>query len=83
MLTMLGLPFETRNIADPVVERELMDRGGVHRVPFLIDGDTALYDSEAILGYLAATYGNHEGVTLSPTLRLHRDTDADVCESCQ
>lgn len=52
-----GLSFIKKNIADPAVSAELVAIGGKHQVPYLIDGETKLYESDAIVDYLDATYG--------------------------
>ena len=47
---------ERKYIEDPKVERELMARGGRIQVPFLVDDETEIYDSDLILHYLDEHY---------------------------
>lgn len=56
----LNLSAETKNIADPAVEAELMKLGGMHQVPFLVDEthNAHVYDSRLILHYLDEHYGS-------------------------
>lgn len=55
----MKLDVKKKYIEDPVVERELMARGGRIQVPFLVDekNDVELYDSDLILHYLDEHYG--------------------------
>ena len=55
----LGFEFDERNIADPGVLAELIERGGKHQVPFLIDGDmdVQMYESDDIVDYLRSRAG--------------------------
>ncbi len=48
------LPFEARNVMEPVNRAELLDRGGMMQVPFFVDtsSGTAMYESEDIIAYL-------------------------------
>lgn len=77
-----NVPFEEKNISDPKNEAELMEIGGRHKVPFLVDGDVKMYESEAIANYIAETYGDalsddHEGK--KEQLRIHRSETKDTC----
>jgi glutathione S-transferase len=71
-----GLAFIKKNIADPAVVEELVSLGGKKQVPYLIDGDTALYESDAIVQYIEDTYGHHE-----VKLRVHSSTSDEICIS--
>jgi glutathione S-transferase len=82
-----NVPFEEKNISDPKNDAELMEIGGRHKVPFLVDGDVKLYESEAIADYIAEKYGSELGDAVhekKETLRIHRHAAADTCsdESC-
>lgn len=75
----LGISYEEKNIADPAVADELIARGGKRQVPYLVDGETEMYESDAIITYLETKNGGGKPAGI----RLHRDDDADVCEACQ
>lgn len=89
----LDIPFAEKNIKDQTVVDELIAEGGKRQVPFLeddnmtpylIDDDVEMYESDAIVAYLNSKFsaaGAIEGK--AGALHLHRDDDADVCESCQ
>lgn len=85
----LGLTIEEKNIADPDVAAELLEKGGKSQVPYLIDSErgVALFESGAIAEYLEEQYGNADGDIMSDIdlskIVLHKSDDADVCESCQ
>ena len=48
----MGIQFEEKNIADSAVAAELVSLGGKQQVPYLVDGETAMYESDAIIAYL-------------------------------
>ncbi len=54
----LGLTFEKKDIADPVVAAELVKRGGRQQVPYLVDTERGveMYESMDIDAYLRAQY---------------------------
>jgi glutaredoxin len=52
-----NVPFLEKNIADPGVEEELIKIGGRHKVPFLVDGDVHIYESEDIVAYVEKKFG--------------------------
>lgn len=54
-----GIEFQERDIADPEVAEELIDRGGKRQVPYLVDVDAAveMYESEDIIDYLRDRLG--------------------------
>lgn len=57
----MDIALAERNITQSeAYERELVEKGGKHETPFLVDGEkgVALYDSEAIVRYLRETYSN-------------------------
>ena len=49
-----GIQFELRNIADPTVAQELINRGGKRQVPYLVDEKNRkeMYESADIIEYL-------------------------------
>ncbi len=58
----MRIGLEERNITQSeAYERELMEQGGKHETPYLLDEErgVALYDSEEIVRYLRETYSNH------------------------
>jgi glutaredoxin len=71
-----GVPYEEKNIADPEVALELLEKGGKRQVPFmddhdpcaaaehhapcLIDGDVEMYESDDIVKYVQTNYGKEE-----------------------
>lgn len=68
----LGIEFEEKNIADPKVAEELIERGGKRQVPYvadedpcttaghhtpcLVDNDVEMYESSNIINYLDENY---------------------------
>ena len=52
-----GLSFTKKNIADPRIEEELLTLGGKHQVPYIVDGDVHMYESNDIIDYIEMTYG--------------------------
>ena len=54
----LGLTFEKKDIADPAVAAELVERGGKRQVPYLVDTTRGveMYESMDIDAYLRAQY---------------------------
>lgn len=55
----LGIDFTLKNIADEGVAEELVARGGMRQVPYLVDQEAGveMYESDAIVDYL--TEGTH------------------------
>lgn len=58
----LGLEFDIKNVAEPGVADELLDRGGKQQEPYLIDEDrdVALYEADDIVQYLETYYGTND-----------------------
>lgn len=56
------LEFETRDISNPELERELIERGGKLQTPYLVDTDTLteLYEAEDIVDYIHERYGQYD-----------------------
>jgi glutathione S-transferase len=52
----LGLTVEEKNVADPGVTEELIRLGGKKQEPYLVDGEVAMYESDAIVEYLREHY---------------------------
>lgn len=79
-----NVPFEEKNISDPQNDAELVEIGGKHKVPFLVDGDVKMYESEAIADYIAEKYGAQLGDVheeKKEKLRVHRHAQSDTCGS--
>lgn len=76
VLDMHSIPYETKNVSDPAVVEEMIQLGGKKREPFLVDGDTMMYESEAIISYLEQKYvpGN---TPVKPKIYYAKDTE--VC----
>ena len=55
----LAVEFDEKNIADPAVAEELIQRGGKRQVPYLVDldADIEMYESDDIVEYLHQTFG--------------------------
>lgn len=86
-----NVPYTEKNIKDPEVVKELLEEGGKRQVPFLeddnmtpylVDDDVEMYESDAIVKYVAEKYG--AGLPKeNPNIRLHVSDDTDVCEACE
>ncbi len=50
--------YTEKNIADENIADELIELGGKRQVPFLIDGDVQMYESDAIVAYIESKNGN-------------------------
>lgn len=57
----LGISFDERNINNPALEAELIEKGGKRQVPYLFDSatGTGLYESNAIIEHLHATFSGN------------------------
>lgn len=56
------VPYEEKNIGDDAVADELVSLGGKRQVPFLVDGEVSMYESQDIINYIEAKYGIAEEV---------------------
>lgn len=74
-----GLSFTKKNIADDAVREELVALGGKHQVPYLVDGDVTMYESDAIVAYLEKTYGGGARTAPAPEIKIHKAGGA--CQS--
>jgi glutathione S-transferase len=77
----LGLSFDLKNVADPGVAEELVEKGGKKQEPYLIDTDTgiAMYEAGLIVSYLRAHYGNESGTPSGAADANDTDANGDVC----
>jgi glutathione S-transferase len=81
-LDIYNVPFIEKNITEPKNDEELMELGGKHKVPFLVDGDVKMYESEAIANYVAEKYGHlleGEAEEKKTELRVHKNSEVDTC----
>jgi glutaredoxin 3 len=46
--------IEEKNVADEHTLEELLSLGGKRQVPFLVDGETKIYESDDIIAYLGS-----------------------------
>ena len=77
-----NVPFVEKNISEPKNEEELLSIGGKHKVPFMVDDEVKLYESEAIADYIAHKFGDElveAGEEKKQTLRVHRHAESDTC----
>ncbi len=52
VLDAYSVSYEKRNIQDEDALYELMQLGGKKQTPFLVDGDTMMYESQSIQDYI-------------------------------
>lgn len=72
-----GVAYEEKNIADESIANELVEKGGKRQVPYLIDGDVAMYESDDIAAYIEKTYGGGDLEKSVPRVHIaggHCDT---------
>ena len=82
VLTVLNaykIPFEEKNIADEGIVEELIALGGKKQEPFLVDGDTMMYESSSIISYLEGKYQQGSDGVKKP--KIHFASNTDVCPS--
>lgn len=72
------IPFEERNIGTDGVYEELEALGGRRKVPFMVDGDIMMYESDAIVDYLEKKF-KKEGEDVQVKPRVHFMSGADIC----
>ena len=75
-----NIPYEGKNIADDKVAEELISRGGKRQVPYIIDGETEMYESDAIVTYIEKTYGNG-AIQEGSKPRIHIAKSTGMCSS--
>ena len=46
------IEFTNKNIEDEKTKEELISLGGKGQVPYLVDGEISMYESDAIIDYL-------------------------------
>lgn len=65
------VPFLEKNIADEKVVEELIREGGKRQVPYMIDGDVRMYESDDIVTYINTAYGKSVSTNSTSSPRLH------------
>jgi len=70
------IPFEEKNIADDTISNELIALGGKRQVPFLVDGETRMYESDDIIKYLEEKFPAPLGKP-----KIHFAKGGDACPS--
>jgi len=80
----LNVSFELKDISeDETALAELMEKGGMKQVPYLVDTekDVAMYESNDIIEYIREHYANSTPTASSARPRVH--VGGSVCESCE
>lgn len=67
----LGIELELRDISNPTIADELIERGGKKQTPYLVDVENAieLYEADNIITYLQDNYSD------APALDIEEDTE--------
>jgi len=89
----LGISYEEKNISDPKIAAELIERGGKRQVPFmedddpcataghhtpcLVDNDIEMYESANIVDYLDKNYEPVKGDQKSTTPAVQLHRESD------
>ncbi len=68
-----AISYEEKNIADERVLEELVTKGGLRQVPYMVDGEIAMYESDDIIAYIEKTYG------VEGSGKLHVHTSGETC----
>ncbi|MFZ2252804.1 MAG: glutathione S-transferase N-terminal domain-containing protein [Minisyncoccia bacterium] len=79
-LARLNVSYEEKNIADDAVTEELIARGGKRQVPYIVDRETEMYESDAIVMYVEKTYGNG-AIQEESKPRIHIAKSTGMCPS--
>ncbi len=72
------ISYEEKNVSDPAVVEELIALGGKKQAPFLVDGDTMMYESQSIIEYIERKYTNTPPGE-KPKPKIHFAKGTDVC----
>ncbi len=83
VLTVLNayqIPFEEKNVSEQAVVDELISLGGKKQTPFLLDGDTMMYESTDIIAYLEEKYRMGADGKKKPKIHFAKSS-GDVCPS--
>ncbi len=79
----LKVELDLKNVVeDESAHAELMEKGGIDQVPYLVDSekDTAMYESSDIIEYIRENYANTASDAEAKP-RVHISNS--VCESCE
>lgn len=79
-LARLNVSYEEKNISDDAMTEELIARGGKRQVPYIVDGETEMYESDAIVAYIEKTYGNG-AIQEGSKPRIHIAKSTGMCPS--
>ena len=78
VLNAYKIPFIEKNISEDGNLDELISLGGKPQTPFMVDGDTMMYESESIIHHLEKKHVP-EGAPRRPKVHFARGTE--VCPS--
>lgn len=76
-----GVSYEKKNISEESVVEELIALGGKKQVPFLIEGETKMFESDAIVAYVEKNHSGKNSSTAFSHLRIHKSEDMGTCHS--
>ena len=79
VLDAYSIPFEEKNVSDKNVVDELISLGGRKQEPFMVDGDTMLYESKSIIEHLENKYRQGDDGVKKPKIHFAKGTE--VCPS--
>ena len=80
----LKVELEVKDIyEDESAKSELLEKGGMDQVPYLVDTDkdVAMYESSDIIDYIRDNYANSSPGDAVSKPRVH--ISSSVCESCE
>lgn len=80
----LGVEFDLKDVSDnETFAAELVEKGGMMQVPFLIDTekDVSMYESSDIIDYIRENRPAAQSAVAATKPRVH--ISSSVCESCE
>jgi glutaredoxin 3 len=80
----LKVELEMKDISeDEAALQELIEKGGMKQVPFLVDSEKAvsMYESSDIIDYIRENYASSKVASVLSKPRVHISNS--VCESCE
>ena len=63
VLDLHGISFIKLNVRDEAIANELIEKGGKLQMPYMLDGNVAMYESDAIVDYIEKTYGGEKSAS--------------------